>query len=671
VGQLCVYAEIVRFQRIGRHLLSVFRFAKACYALSQRDTSLTNPADLPRVLRFGQFELDLRTAEIYKEGKRIKMQEQPRQVLAVLIERPGELVWREELRKKLWPNDRFVDFDHGVNIAISKLRDALGDAPEKPRFIETLPRRGYRFIAAVETIPSAPYEDLTARTEHVVRARRPVIPGIAAVSLAAILALVVGLNIGGVRQRFLRTSAARTVQSVAVLPLENLSGDTEQAYFAEGMTDELITSLAKLQTLRVISRGSVMRYKGTSKPLPEIARELNVDGIIEGTVLRSGNRVRITAQLIRAATDQHLWAETYEGNMEDVLRLQDAVAQAIAAEIRFKLEPEAKAHLAKSPSVNPAAYEAYLRGRYHFYDRWTKAGSLAASHYFEEAIAKDPQYAPAYAGLADYYTLGGFTDQLFTNREAMERARELAAKALQLDDRSADAHIAMANVLFRYDWNWTEAEKEFKRGIELNLNAPSSYSNYAMYLGVLGRFDEAIAAMKRAIELDPFSAVINSGLGVVLQWSGRDDKAAEQECKAIALDSFFPQAHLVLARAYEQLSKYDEATAEHLETDTLDGIDPSAVAGFKRAYMSSGINGYRQRRMEWEKQRARSGKANYHLIALLSAQLGDRDAAFQWLEKAYQQRLLTMPNIKVAPGLRSLHGDPRFADLVRRVGLPP
>ena len=659
-------------QRIGRVSLA-FRSAEACVILwGQRDTPLSNPADLPRLLRFGQFEMDLHTAEIYKEGKRIKLQEQPCQVLALLIERPGELVSREELRKRLWPNDTFVDFDHGVNIAINKVRDALGDSPDKPRFIETLPRRGYRFIAPVDApktsrdgespgqVASSPAG--SARAGRITW-RRVLLPVLLGFSLVVFFSLV----------RYRRGHGAENnIRSLAVLPLENLSRDPAQDYFADGMTDELITSLAKLQTLKVISRSSVMRYKGTNKPLPELGRELNVDGIIEGTVLRSGNRVRITAQLIRAATDQHLWAETYEGSVEDVLRLQDEVARAVAAEIRFKLQPEAEGRLAKSLSVNPEAYEAYLRGRYHFYDRWTKAGSDAASHYFEEAIAKDPQYAPAYAGLADYYTLGGFTGQLLTSREAMEKAKELAAKALQLDESSAEAHIAMANVLFRYDWNWAEAEKEFKRGIELNVNAPSSYSHYAMYLGVLGRHEEAIAAAKRAIELDPFSALMYSSLGVVLQWSGREGEAAEQERKAIALDPYFPQAHLILARAYDELGRYDEAIVEHLETDTLDGVDPSAVAGFKRAYMSSGINGYRRKRVEWEKQRAaRSGKANYHLIAVLSAELGDTDAAFQWLEKAYQDRLLTMPNIKVAPGLRSLHGDPRFADLVRRVGLPP
>jgi TolB-like protein/DNA-binding winged helix-turn-helix (wHTH) protein len=389
-----------------------------CYPLDQRDTSLQIPADSPRLLRFGQFELDLGTGEMYKEGKRIKLQEQPCQVLALLIERPGELVSREELRKKLWPNDTFVDFDHGVNIAINKLRDALGDSREKPQFIETLPRRGYRFIAPVSTPkasgngqPSAqvafsPTERAWLRS---ITWRRALLPALLALSLVVFLS-----------SRYRRgLIAEKNIRSLAVLPLENLSRDPAQDYFADGMTDELITNLAKLQTLKVISRSSAMRYKGTNKSLPEIARELNVDGIVEGTVLRSGNRVRVTAQLIQAATDQHLWAEAYEGDMQDVLRLQDSVARAVAAEIRVKLGPEAEARLAKSQSVNPAAYEAYLRGRYHFYDRWTKAGFVAASHYFEEAIASDPRYAPAYAGLADYYT---FRDSRPTDNGEGKRA---------------------------------------------------------------------------------------------------------------------------------------------------------------------------------------------------------------------------------------------------------
>ena len=622
---------------------------------------MSKPADLPRLLRFGQFQFDLRTGEMYKEGKRIKVQEQPSQVLALLMERPGELVTREELRKRLWPNDTFVDFDHGVNIAINKLRDALGDSAEKPRFIETLPRRGYRFIASVgplntsedslrsAQVSGAPFE---RPGSVLIKWRRALLP--------AFLVLLLVVLLSFFRYR-LGPIAENNIRSLAVLPLENLSRDPGQDYFADGMTDELITSLAKLQTLKVISRSSVMRYKGTNKSLPEMARELNVDGIVEGTVLRSGNRVRITAQLVQAATDQHLWAETYEGDMEDVLRLQDSVARAVAAEIRVKLRPEVRESLAKSPSVNPAAYEAYLRGRSYSYSN----SKVSEQKYFEEAIARDPQYAPAYAGLSDYYFLHKFS---IPDRKDVEKARELAAKALQLDDGLAEAHIAMGNVLFRFDWNWQGAEKEFKRAIELGPNAPSSYLHYAMYSGVLGRHDESIAAMKRAVELDPFSVRINGELGDVFYWAGRYEEAAKQARKTIDLDPSSSSAHSGLAMAYEQLGRYDEAVAEDLEADTLDGLDPSIIADFKRAFASSGINGYRRKKLEWEKQQL---DPNYFRMAKLSAELGDKDAAFQWLEKAYQARFFTMANLKVAPGLRSLHGDPRFADLVRRLGLSP
>jgi TolB-like protein/DNA-binding winged helix-turn-helix (wHTH) protein/Tfp pilus assembly protein PilF len=626
---------------------------------------MSSPADLPRLLRFGQFELDLGTGEMYREGKRIKLQEQPCQVLALLIEHAGEVVSREELRKKLWQNDTFVDFDHGVNIAINKLRDALGDSHGKPRFIETLPRRGYRFIAPVRASGTSTNG---MRSTHVtsfpagragsasITWRRALLPALLVLSLVVLLSFF----------RYRRGPIAENnIRSLAVLPLENLSRDPGQDYFADGMTDELITSLAKLQTLKVISRSSVMRYKGTNKSLPEMARELNVDGIIEGTVLRSGNRVRITAQLIRAATDQHVWAETYEGNVDDVLRLQDDVAQAVAAEIRVKLRPEVEGRLTKSLSVNPGAYEAYLKGRYYFYDNSTNA-THAAEKYFEEAIARDPQFAPAYAGLADYYFLRNFPSP---KHEGMEKARELAAKALQLDDGLAEAHIAMANVLFRYDWNWSGAGKEFKRGIELVPNAPSSYLHYAMYLGVLGRHDEAISAMTHAVELDPFSVLMNSELGVIFYWAGRYEEAAKQVRKAIDLDPSSSDAHSSLAMAYEQMGRYDEAVAEYQKAATLGGVDPSVIADFKRAYTKSGINGYRRKRLEFEKRQ--TDDPNYFRMAVLSAQIGDADAAFHSLEKAYQERFLTMPNLKVAPGLRSLHGDPRFADLVRRLGFSP
>jgi TolB-like protein/Tfp pilus assembly protein PilF len=481
-------------------------------------------------------------------------------------------------------------------------------------------------------------------------------------------ATLLALYAAGVKDRTLDTVQGDSISSLAVLPLENLSRDPAQDYFADGMTDELITTLAKLQSVKVISRSSVVRYKGTTRSLADIARELKVDGIIEGTVLHSGNRVRITVQLVRAAVDQHIWAETYDGNVQDVIKLQDAIARAVAAEIRVKLNPTQQARMNNSKSVDPAAYEAYLRGRYLSYSRWSKESDAAAAHYYEEAMAKDPGYAPAYSGLADYYTFKGFEQR--TDRADAVKAKDLAAQALKLDAGLADGHIAMANALYRIDWNWAEADKEFRKGIELNPDAPNSYFCYALYLGVLGRHEEAIAAMRRAIELDPFSATMNTGLGIVLQWSGQNEQAVMQARKAIALDPLLADAHSVLARADEQLGRYDEAIAEYSESDRLSGIDPSTVADFKRIYMNSGINGYRRKKLDWEMQRIGSGEANYFNMAKLAADLGEKDVAFQWLEKTFQQHDVVIVNIKVASSLRSLHGDSRFSDLVRRVGLP-
>jgi TolB-like protein/DNA-binding winged helix-turn-helix (wHTH) protein len=324
-----------------------------CYALGQRDISLSSPADLPRLLRFGQFELDLRTGEIYKDGKRIKLQEQPCQVLALLIERPGELVSREELRKKLWPNDTFVDFDHGVNIAINKLRDALGDSPEKPRFIETLPRRGYRFIAPVDApktsrdgepqvqVSSSPAGRAGSRS---ITRRRALLPALLALSFVVVFFSFV---------RYWRErSAENNIRSLAVLPFENLSGDPNQEYSVNGMTDELTTNLAKIKSLRVISRTSAMKYKNLRTPLAEIARSLHVDAVLEGSVVRSGDKLRITAQLIDARTDRHLWAEDYNRDLRDVVAVQDEVARRIAQEIRTTLTPEERAQLTSQRQVN-------------------------------------------------------------------------------------------------------------------------------------------------------------------------------------------------------------------------------------------------------------------------------------------------------------------------------
>jgi len=617
-----------------------------------------------RRIRFGAFEVALDTGELRKHGLKIKLQDQPFQVLALLLERPGEIVTREELRQKLWPADTFVDFDAGLNAVVKRLRDALGDTAESPRYIETLPRRGYRFIAAVESIPYAAEQ----RTEALA-ARRAVKLWIAAGTLAAILALLVGLNIGGLRQRLLRTSAAGRIQSIAVLPLENLSGDPSQEYFADGMTEALITDLGKIGELRVISRTSVMRYKGTKKSLQEIARELNVDAVIEGAVLRSGNRVRITAQLVEAPSDRHLWAESYDRELRDVLTLQSQVARAIAAQTRAKLTQQ-QMQLASARNINPEAYEYYLKGRYNCSERVSKEGYNNAIRYFEMAIEKDPNYAPAYAGLARCYATGVFQGQELPPREAWSKAAAAAKKALELDDQLGEAHGAMAVVRFRFDWNWPEAEREYKRGLELSPNDALGHLSYAVFLGLMGRLDEAMAEVTRARELDPLSPLVSSNLGFVYELSRRWDEAIAELHRTLQLDPNFIAAHDALARSYEGKGMYAEAVSEELKVHALTGHSPEQMESLRNAFATSGIRGFWEKRLEWEKRQL--NQPRYFVIARLCVRLGRTDEAFHWLEKAYEARYPLMPNIKVAAvWLDPVRSDPRYAELIRRVGLPP
>src|SRR5262249_52107554 len=387
--------------------------------------SSPSPLQVPgpaRGVRFGPFEADLHSGELRKHGRRIKLQDQPFQVLALLLERPGEVVTREELRQKLWPVDTFVDFDVCLNTAIKRLRDALSATAESPRYVEPLPRRGYRFVAQVDgwaaaTAPSSPAQiptdrptrgAVTALVDAVLEAHRArtrwrvgaVVAGATALALVVVL-----FGARGLRQRGQGKTIPPKIQSLAVLPLENLSGDPPPEEFADGMKEALITDLGKIGSLRVISRTSAMRYKGTRKTLPEIARELNVDAVVEGAVLRSGDRVRITAQLIRTASDQHLWAEEFQGELRDVLTLQSDVARAIANQIRAKLTQQ-QARLERN--VPPEAYQLYLKGRY-FWNKRTGEGFKTAIQYFDQAIAEQPAYAAAYAGLADsYLLLGGY-----------------------------------------------------------------------------------------------------------------------------------------------------------------------------------------------------------------------------------------------------------------------
>src|SRR5438445_7720205 len=545
-------------------------------------------------LRFGVFEVDLRAGELRKHGLQIRLQEQPFQVLAILLEHGREVVTREELQKKLWSADTFVDFDQGLNKAINKIREALSDSAETPRFVETVARRGYRFLAEVTVVDAAaqkgrePANKAAFQTRDRDRtpssgeqaARRRLIPSLARriYGWRRVLLLVILLA----WTFHSRNRPPLAIRSLAVLPLENLSADASQDYFADGMTDELITDLGQINSLRVISRTSVMAYKGARKPLAQIARELNVDAVVEGTVLRSGDQVRITAQLIEASTDKHLWSQSYQGELRDTLALQNRVARAIADQIRINLTPQEQAALRNVKVVNPEAYESYLKGRY-FWNKRTSDGLKAALAYFNQAIEEDPKYAQAYSGLADTYALlGDWQYAVMTPKEALPKAKVAAIKSLELDSGQGEAHNSLAFVLDGFDWNLEAGGKEFQRAIELSPSYATAHHWYAWHLSLLGRYDEAIGEMRRAEDLDPLSLIINADLAELLVLAHSYDEAIRQSRKTIEMDANFALAHNQLAQAYLGNHMYDEAIAELQKAVQLSGGSPTCVANLDR-----------------------------------------------------------------------------------------
>jgi len=498
--------------------------------------------------------------------------------------------------------------------------------------------------------------------------------GVASVLAASLLVAVVlwllWRDVGGFRGRPLSRAGPPDIQSLAVLPLENLSRDPEQEYFADGMTEAIIADLTKIRALRVISRTSAMQYKDVKKPLPQIARELNVDAVVEGSVLRSGDRVRITAQLIHAPTDRHLWADSYERDLRDVLALQRDIAQAIAQEIKVTLTPQEQAQLAKARPVDPEAHQLYLKGRYHWNKR-TAEDFKKALEYFQQAIAKDPSYPPAYAGLADTYgLLGYYAYDVLPPREAMPKAKAAALKALEIDGSFAQAHVSLAWVRQTYDWDWPAAEKEFKRAIDLNPGYATAHHWYSLHLATLGRRDEALAEAKRALELDPLSIIINHIVGLQHYWARRFDQAIEQFRKTIDMDPSFPIAHWSLGRAYAAKGMYREAIAEYEKYSALTGGSGRALAALGSAHARSGDRREALRVLEQLNAISKQRYVPSHQFADVSIGLGDKDQAFAWLDKVYDERSSYLTWLKVEPLFDPLRSDPRFADLVRRVGLP-
>jgi TolB-like protein/DNA-binding winged helix-turn-helix (wHTH) protein/Tfp pilus assembly protein PilF len=646
------------------------------------------------MIRCGSFEVDLKAFELRKHGLRLKLSEQPFQILAILLEKPGELVTRDELRDRLWKGDTFVDFDHGLNNAVMRLREVLGDSSDRPRFIETVPRRGYRFIAPVEEIPapaarSADVGEISSAHSALRPANGPAaaptrkvglsddpkrwltLPRIAILS-AAILCFAVA---SGVAVHYVRgvesgsLNSAHTM-SLVVLPLENLSGDKQQDYFADGMTDDVTANLAKIHSLRVISRSTAMAYKGTRKPLSEIARELRVDAVVEGTVLRAGDRVRITAELVQVSTDHHLWADTYESQMGDVLSLQNRVSSAIVDQIRINLTPADKQRLARNPSVSPEAYEDYLKGRYYWNKR-SRDGFIKAIGYFEDATRKDPQYALAYAGAADCYGIIGATIYgTLPAAEAAPKAKAAAIRALEIDPSLAEAETSLATAKFNYDWDWAGAAEGFNRAIQLDPKYPTAYQRYSLYSIAMGRFDDSLEQIKKARDLDPLSISINSSLGWRLYLARQYDRSIAQLRDTLEMDPSYEWAHLILGQAYEEKRAFDLALPELHKAVELSHNSPLMVSALAHAYAASGNSVEAQKLLTELFAQSKKVYVSPYYVAVIYVALGKNDLAMDWLEKAFADRSNGLVFLKVEPELDPLRTAPRFIALEAKLNFP-
>jgi len=570
-----------------------------------------------RTTRFGDFEADCLSGQLRHHGVRVRLPDQSFRMLLLLLDRAGQVVTREELRRELWAEDTFVDFEAGMNSAVKRLRDALGDCADTPRFVETLPRRGYRFIASVEG-PSA--------------------------------------------------EAPPRIKSVAVLPLDNLIGDPGQDFFVDGMTDALITRLAQIGALRVTSRTSIMRYKGTDKPLPEVARELNVDAVIEGAVTRSGGRVRITAQLVHGPTDQHLWAREYERELTDILLLQAEVAQAIAGEIQIKVTPQEQARLASARLVKPKAYEAYLRGRFHW-DKRTEEGMRKGLALFEQALAEDPSFALSEAGVAECYNMLGFWG-VAAPHEISPKAKAAATKALEIDAALAEAHAALGWAKFAYDWDWAGAERELRQAIELRSGYTTAHQWYSHLLVYQGRIPEALAQVQRTLELEPLSLVMNSN-SCLIHLLGREcDEAIQRARKTLELDAHFAPPNLFLGWALQKKGKHEEALEALRQAVPLSANGPRYVASLAHAYALSGEVDSAMKTLAQLEEMAKQRYVSAYDFAIIHAGFDDREKTFAWLNRAYAERSTWMAMIKADPRLESFRGEPRFKDLLRKLGLP-
>jgi len=619
--------------------------------------------------------VDLTAGEVRKTGMRQKLAGQPFQVLQALLERPQEIITREELRQRLWPDNTFVDYELALKKAVNRLREVLGDSADSPHFIETIPRRGYRFIgtiapssallgsgaqrAAVMDVSGAPISTSLNRAGLL----RKLIVGSALLPIAGIL---IWFNTGKLRTRIFATSRSTQIHSIAVLPLHNLSTNPSEEYFSEGITEALTTDLAQISALRVISRTSSAHFKGSRQTLPEIAQQLNVEAVVEGSVTRSRNSVRITAQLIEAQSDRHIWAKTYERDFQDILRLQDEVARDIAAEIRINVTPQEQARLTWEPRTNPSAYEAYLRGRYLWSQRNAESINRAAS-YFQQAVREDPSFALAYSGLSDCYWVG------WGANVDLPLADEYAQKAVALQPELAEAHASLGIVRLN-EYKMSDAERELTRALELNPNYAMAHHFYSGYLLSVGRPADALKENDRARQLDPFSIPVNTARVIILVGSRNYREAIEQAEKNGELAPQSPVPHNWLARLYWLEGKAPEAIAEERKAATLENF-PERLRSLDEVaatYQKSGLRAAELKVAQFMEHayEGHCGRYDAIFVAFQYGNLEDKEKVFHWLQESlrtYDANLYLA--LKTVPEFDFLRKDLRFQDLLRRLNL--
>ena len=667
---------------------------------------MNSRANSDRRIRTGLFEIDLSSGQVLKKGQRMPLQEQPFRVLAMLLEKPGQVVTRDELRSRLWAADTYVGFDEGVNTAVRKLRVLFGDSADNPRFIETIPRRGYRFIAPVtleieENTSQIPKQEVNSKNGPFDLTRQAIdgnreekgydgrVPDIVlksskvrlwtvAILLAAILSLVSAVVM---RRRQVGSSQnnnpARRAM-LAVLPFQNLTKDPSQEYFADGMTEETITDLGQLSPtqLGVIARTSAMAYKRTNKTASQIGRELAVDYILEGSVRRENARVRVSAQLIRVSDQTHLWAQNYDArNLSDLIDVQNEIGRAIAEQVQASVSPMRQLELSRLHPVSPDAYDLYLKGRFYWNQR-TPASVLESIELFKKAIAADPNFAQAYAGLADAYNISSIVGAL-SSIDSLPKAKVAATKAIELDPSLAEAHAALGMEKSHYEFDFPGAKTEFLKAIDLNPNSAYAHLFFSnCYLMPLGLKAEAIEENKKAMGLDPLSLPINNFMGETYLLAGDYVSSVKQFRQTIEMDPNFPLSHAYLAGLLEVTQKFEEAVSEREKGDRLSGLSPTRAADradkLLRAFKTGGETGFWKANLaqDFEAVKASGGDSQSSQLAEDFALAGEKDKAFEYLEKAYRGREgeeLTL--LAVDPAWKNLHGDPRFINLLQRIGL--